>query len=117
MNNSTINYVRVVAIGLRDKSGREAIIERLIKTGVSNDSVEDAYSIIEKGLKDGVLSAVTRGYSSESYVKGESELYDAAFEHGSLAYRREWYLSWTRKLLPLVILFGLVFLLLWLARR
>ena len=103
--------INIVREGLRNKAGREAIIQSLRKTSIPTETVEEVYQIIEKGLKDGVLSAFTDGISSQCSTKSQSSLYDAAFESGRLAYQKQHWFTRTRQVFLaaiIVLLLGIL---------
>jgi len=90
--------IRIVAIGLRKRLGRDRITSELRALGLPDALVEENYLAVEAGLKSGVNAAVTGGLSANAYKRGESALFDAAFDEGYSAFRRQVRLSWLRKL-------------------
>jgi hypothetical protein len=97
--------VRIVARGLRSGESRVITMRKLRALGVPNQFIEDTFLTIESGLKNGVLAVVTNGLSAKGHKRGESELYDVAFDAGYKTFKRMGYLGWLRRL---AILFGIV---------
>ena len=81
--------VGVLRDGLKAKRPRDALLQDLIKLGVPNAEAEDVFSLIEHGLKSGVNAAFTNNSSQPGRRRGESPLYDAAFDEGVRAFHTE----------------------------
>ncbi len=89
--------IKIVADGLRKKHGREMIFSELRSLGIPEPFVTDTYLTIESGLKNGVNAAVTEGLSTKGYKRGESELFDTAFDEGFRAFKNQVRIIWIRR--------------------
>jgi hypothetical protein len=92
VNSERIILIRVVSAGLQSNRPRNRIIEQLKDSGVPPEAAEDVFQRIEQGLKAGVASAVSHGWSAIQRGRGQDTLYDSAFDAGVLEFRKQLFL-------------------------
>jgi len=83
----------------------EAEIDRLLlPLGLSEENARQAFELIKNGLQAGINAAVMNGLPKQIIPRGECELYDAAFDEGYRAFKRQMLWTWLRWLIiPIVI--------------
>ena len=97
-------WISVVACGLKNRTPDAEIIRFLLPFGLSPERASEVFELIRHGIKTVVNVAVMNGPPKQQNKQGESELYDAAFDEGYKAFKRQMYMSWMRRL---VVLFGM----------
>jgi hypothetical protein len=74
--------IRLVAEALRRRAAESEILSALVGSGVAQEAAAEFYCVVAHGLKTGVTAGVTEELSAQQYQRGESALWDAAFEEG-----------------------------------
>jgi hypothetical protein len=101
--------VFLVANGLKDHLPEVEIVKRLLPLGLSKESAAEAFYLIKNGIQSGVNSALMNGTPVPQFKRGECEIYDAAFDEGYKAFKRQMRKTWMRRLLIIAaIIFGLI---------
>jgi hypothetical protein len=88
-------------------------IAALVNSGIPKEAAAEFYSIVAHGIRAGVTAGVTGGASAQQYGRGESAVWDAAFEEGRKQFRGAVNGVWLKRLAWLLIpIVGLIFWLL-----
>ena len=107
--------IRVVADAMRRRAAEPEIIAALVGTGVSHEVAGEFYRVVAHGLRAGVSAGVTGGLSAQQHQRGESLLWDAAFDEGQRQFGGAVSGVWFRRLAWLLI--PIVALVIWLLLR
>jgi len=107
--------IRLVADSLRRKVPEYEIIAALVGSGVSQQAATELYGVVVHGLKAGVTAGVTGGLSAQQYQRGESPVWDAAFDEGRRQYGGGVRGVWLRRLGWILV--PIVALVVWLLSR
>jgi len=92
-------YVTVISNGLRHHQSEDEIIRLLLALGLSQESASAAFNLIKNGIQAGVTSALMNKLPTQELKRGESELFDAAFDEGYKAFKKQMSMTWLRLLI------------------
>jgi hypothetical protein len=93
MNENELSEQKISDIVSCVASGRQArlpdseIANQLLSMGVKQSEVAQLLLFVTNALQQGVLAGVTDGASTQNIIRGESELFDAAFDKGLQSYK------------------------------
>ena len=65
---------------MRRGAAESEIITALVGSGVPQEAAGEFYRLVAHGLRAGVTAGVTDGLSAQQHRRGESVLWDAAFD-------------------------------------
>lgn len=92
--------IRLVADAMRRGAAESEIIATLVGSGVPQESASEFYRLVAHGLRAGVTAGITDGMSAQ---RGESALWNAAFDEGRRQFGRAVGGVWLRRLAWLLI--------------
>src|SRR5437870_10016550 len=72
----------LVADAMRERTAESEIITALVGSGVPQEAAGEFYRLVAHGLRAGVSAGVTDALSAEHNQRGDSVLWDAAFDEG-----------------------------------
>jgi hypothetical protein len=107
--------IRLVANAMRRRAAESETISALVDSGVPREAAGEFYRLVAHGLRAGVSASVTGGVSAQQHLRGESVLWDAAFDEGRRQFGRVVSGVWLRRLAWLLI--PIVALVIWLWLR
>jgi hypothetical protein len=107
--------IRLVADAMRKRTSEADIISTLVGSGVPEEPAGEFYRLVAHGLRAGVSAGVTDGLSAEQHKRGESVLWDAAFDEGRRQFSGAVGGVWLRRLAWLLI--PIVALMIWFLLR
>lgn len=100
--------IRLIADAMGKRASEPEILSALIDSGVPRDAAVEFYQLVAHGLRAGVSAGVTDGLSAQQHRRGESALWDAAFEEGQRqfggAVRSIWLRRFAWILVPIIVL-------------
>jgi hypothetical protein len=95
-------WIAVTASGLKSRKSDAEIVRLLLSCGLSQERASEVFDLIRHGIRSGVNVAVMNGLPEQQNKRGESELYDAAFDEGYKAVKKQMYMTWLRWLIILI---------------
>ncbi len=107
--------IRLVADSLRRKAPEPETITALVSNGVPQHAASELYRMVVHGLKAGVAAGVTDGLSAGPHQRGESPIWDAAFDEGRRQFGGTVRAVWLRRLAWLLV--PIVAFVIWLLLR
>ena len=107
--------ISLVADAMRRSAAESEIVTALVGSGIPQGDASEYYRLVAHGLKAGVCAGVTDGLSAEEHQRGESPLWDAAFDEGHRQFGKAVGASWLRRLAWLLI--PIVAFVIWLLLR
>jgi len=100
--------VSIVSDSLQRRLSARETEQLLVTVGLSQSEASIAFDLIRQGIQSGVNAAVTDGMSAKNYKPGEIALYDAAFDNGYRAFKREVRRVWIKRLFWILVITSLV---------
>jgi hypothetical protein len=107
--------IRMVADAMQRRTAESEINAALVGTGVPPQIASEFYRLVAHGLRAGVTAGVTDGLSAKQHLRGESVLWDAAFDEGRRSFGGAVREVWFRRLAWLLI--PILALVIWLLLR
>ena len=107
--------IRLIADAMRRRAVETEITSALVASGLPQEAAGEFYRLIAHGLRAGVSAGVTDGISAQQHQRGESALWDVAFDEGRRQFGGAVGGVWLRRLAWLLI--PIVALIVWLLLR